>query len=124
MFPHFQVRLQAEAAAPGTKLANPLLAEAKMALAMSNSATMSLMSLTIEMGYLGPSFDDSWEEMEEAAMMAEEVMVGMPFGLAALDSVGPPPPTKPPSAEASTQPSALSTTSASKFFSAIFFDHR
>ena len=112
MFPHFQVRLQAEAVAPGTKLANPLLAEAKIALMVSDSATMS----GEWVGYLGPSFDDSWEEEMDAAMM-EEVMY----------SVGPPPPMKPPcppSAEASTQPSALSTTSAGMFFSAIIFDHR
>ena len=118
MFPHFQVSLQAEAAAPGTKLANPLLAEAKMALLVSDSATMSSMSLTIGMGYLGPSFDDSWEEEGDAAMM-EEIMETY--------SVKPPPPMKPPcplSAEASTQPSALSTTSAGMFFSAIIFDHR
>ena len=121
MFPHFQVRLQAEAVAPGTKLANPLLAEAKMALIVFDSATMSSMSLTIGMGYMGPSFDDSREEEEDAGPP------WMGFGLAAHGSVGPPPPMKPPcppSAEASTQPSALSTTSASMFFSAIIFDHR
>ena len=106
--------MQAEALAPGTKLANPFLAEAKTALVLFNSATMSSMSPTIGLGYLGPSFDDSWEEEEDA-----EIMVG------GWSVVGPPPPIMPPCLHsAETQPSALSTSSASMVSYPIIFDHR